>query len=65
MYFLILEPIQSRCAIVKYTRLEDSEVRKRIVQVCGYEKVEYVDEGIDAIVNTAQGDMRQVSHPSF
>lgn len=58
--FLILEPIQSRCAIVKYTRLADEDVRKRVIQVCGYENVEYVEEGIDAIVNTAQGDMRQV-----
>ncbi|KAI6189508.1 AAA domain-containing protein [Aphelenchoides bicaudatus] len=55
----VIEPIQSRCAIVKYTRLADTDVRKRIIQVCEYENVEYVDEGINAVVNTAQGDMRQ------
>lgn len=62
---MYLEPIQSRCAIVKYTRLADVDVRKRIVQVCGFENVEYVDGGIDAIVNTAQGDMRQVRRKFF
>lgn len=55
----VIEPIQSRCAIVKYSRLADQDVRKRIVQVCGLENLEYVEDGIDAIVNTAQGDMRQ------
>lgn len=39
----------------------DADVKKRVLQVCQYENVEYVDEGIDAVVNTAQGDMRQVS----
>lgn len=33
---------------------------KRLLQVCEAEKVTYDDSGIDALVFTAQGDMRQV-----
>lgn len=33
---------------------------KRLLQVCEAEKVIYDNSGIDALVFTAQGDMRQV-----
>lgn len=55
----IIEPIQSRCAIVRFTKLEDEEVAKRLLKVCELEKVSYEDDGIEAILFTAQGDMRQ------
>lgn len=58
--FCILEPIQSRCALVKFTRLEDKEVRTRVIQVCELEKVDFIESGVQAIIATAQGDMRQV-----
>lgn len=38
---------------------------KRLLQVCEAEKVTYDDSGIDALVFTAQGDMRQVMHLIF
>ncbi|KAI8903179.1 replication factor C subunit 4 [Gorgonomyces haynaldii] len=47
----IIEPIQSRCAILRYTRLSDTELLKRLVN--------YTPEGLEAIVFTAEGDMRQ------
>mmetsp|Transcript_15744 Transcript_15744/g.34111 ORF Transcript_15744/g.34111 Transcript_15744/m.34111 type:complete len:344 (-) Transcript_15744:438-1469(-) len=55
----IIEPIQSRCAIVRFTKLEDAEVLKRVMGVVEAEKVPYVPEGLEAIVFTADGDMRQ------
>ncbi|KAI6216139.1 Replication factor C subunit 2 [Aphelenchoides besseyi] len=55
----IIEPIQSRCALIKFGVLEDKEVYRRLVEICGFENLEYVKEGLDAIVFTAQGDMRQ------
>ncbi|KAI6189248.1 Replication factor C subunit 2 [Aphelenchoides besseyi] len=39
--------------------LEDKEVYRRLVEICGFERLEYVKEGLDALVFTAQGDMRQ------
>jgi len=56
----IIEPIQSRCAILRFTRLNDAQVAKRLYEVLQEEKItEYDDSGIEALVFTAQGDMRQ------
>ncbi|VDM49181.1 unnamed protein product [Toxocara canis] len=55
----IIEPIQSRCAILRFSKLTDEELATRLLQVCDYEKVVYDDSGIDALIFTAQGDMRQ------
>lgn len=55
----IIEPIQSRCAILRYSRLTDGQVVKRLKQVCDAEKVEHTEDGIAALVFSAEGDMRQ------
>ncbi|KAF2471311.1 P-loop containing nucleoside triphosphate hydrolase protein [Lindgomyces ingoldianus] len=55
----IIEPLQSRCAILRYARLTDAQVVRRILQICEAEKVEYSDDGIAALVFSAEGDMRQ------
>uniref|UniRef100_A0A7S2I8X7 Replication factor C subunit 2 n=1 Tax=Helicotheca tamesis TaxID=374047 RepID=A0A7S2I8X7_9STRA len=54
----IIEPIQSRAAILRYSRLSDEQVLTRLKQVCVFEKVSYTDDGIEAIIFTAEGDMR-------
>ena len=54
------EPIQSRCAVLRYSKLTDAQILKRLLEVCESEKVEFTDDGLEAIVFTAQGDMRQV-----
>jgi replication factor C subunit 2/4 len=35
----IIEPIQSRCAILRYARLSDAELLKRLLEICVIEKV--------------------------
>lgn len=55
----IIEPIQSRCAILRYSRLTDAQVVKRLKQVCDAEKVEHSEDGLAALVFSAEGDMRQ------
>ncbi|KAM3723866.1 Replication factor C subunit [Dirofilaria immitis] len=55
----VIEPIQSRCAILRFLKLSEEQIVKRLLQVCEAEKVTYDDCGIDALVFTAQGDMRQ------
>ena len=56
----ISEPIQSRCAVLRYTKLTDAQILKRLLEVCEAEHVDNTDDGLEAIVFTAQGDMRQV-----
>ncbi|KAJ1980280.1 replication factor C subunit 4 [Dimargaris cristalligena] len=55
----IIEPIQSRCAILRYGKLGDKQLTKRLLEICEMEKVSYDPEGLDAIVFSAEGDMRQ------
>ncbi|EGF82628.1 hypothetical protein BATDEDRAFT_86526 [Batrachochytrium dendrobatidis JAM81] len=55
----IIEPIQSRCAILRYTRLTDLQLLRRLLEICEMENVKHTPEGLSAIIFTADGDMRQ------
>jgi replication factor C subunit 2/4 len=56
----IIEPIQSRCAILRFTKLDDNELKARLRVVLDQEGIDkYDDTGINALLFTAQGDMRQ------
>src|SRR3984885_8118616 len=37
----IIEPIQSRCAILRYAKLRDTEILKRLLEICEMEKVDF------------------------
>ncbi|RNA38974.1 Replication factor C subunit 2 [Brachionus plicatilis] len=55
----IIEPIQSRCAILRYSKLSDKQILKRLLEIAEAEKLSFTDDGLEAIIFTAQGDMRQ------
>jgi len=55
----IIEPIQSRCAVVRFHRLSDQQIRSKMISICKQMSFKYNDKGVDAIIYTAQGDMRQ------
>ncbi|GAA5823541.1 hypothetical protein JCM11251_000672 [Rhodosporidiobolus azoricus] len=55
----IIEPIQSRCAILRYARLSDKELLRRLKEICEIEKVPHNEGGLTALVFTSEGDMRQ------
>ncbi|KAA1109529.1 replication factor C subunit 4 [Puccinia graminis f. sp. tritici] len=55
----IIEPIQSRCAILRYGKLKDQEVLKRLVEIATAENVKYAEDGLAALIFTSEGDMRQ------
>ncbi|KAL1920417.1 uncharacterized protein VTP21DRAFT_794 [Calcarisporiella thermophila] len=55
----IIEPIQSRCAMLRCGRLTDKQIMKRLLEICEAEKVPHNPEGIEALIFTADGDMRQ------
>ena len=54
----IIEPIQSRCAVLRYSRLNDAEILSRLQQVAHMENASYDMQGLEAIIFTAEGDMR-------
>ncbi|QRG39021.1 replication factor C subunit 4 [Candidozyma auris] len=55
----IIEPLQSRCAILRYTKLADDQVLSRLLEIAKSEDVKYNSEGLKALIFTAEGDMRQ------
>jgi len=55
----IIEPIQSRCCILRYTRLRNKEIVKRVKEVMDFENVtNFTEAGLDALLFIAEGDMR-------
>uniref|UniRef100_A0A2A4JNE6 Replication factor C subunit 2 n=1 Tax=Heliothis virescens TaxID=7102 RepID=A0A2A4JNE6_HELVI len=54
----IIEPIQSRCAVLRYSRLTDAQILAKVLEVCEKERLSYTEEGVSAVVFTAQGDLR-------
>ncbi|OQR71477.1 replication factor C subunit 2-like [Tropilaelaps mercedesae] len=55
----IIEPIQSRCAVIRFGKLSDAQVLAKVIYICRKENISYTEDGLEAIVYTAQGDMRQ------
>lgn len=55
----IIEPLQSRCAILRYSRLTDAQILQRLQQICKAENVQSSDDGMAALIFSAEGDMRQ------
>ncbi len=55
----VIDPIQSRCAVFRFTPLEDEAVASRIQEIADMEGIEITEEGMDAIVYAANGDMRK------
>mmetsp|Transcript_19376 Transcript_19376/g.46663 ORF Transcript_19376/g.46663 Transcript_19376/m.46663 type:complete len:321 (-) Transcript_19376:33-995(-) len=54
----IIEPIQSRCAIIRFSKLSDKDILSRLRQVVEAEQIPFDDGGLEALVFTADGDMR-------
>eukprot|EP00915_Cephaloidophora_sp_WS-2016_P006497 GHVH01008777.1.p1 GENE.GHVH01008777.1~~GHVH01008777.1.p1 ORF type:complete len:372 (-),score=42.87 GHVH01008777.1:67-1092(-) len=54
----VIEPLQSRCAIVRFGRLQDHMILHRLLKICDSENVQYDDSGLEMIVFTSEGDMR-------
>jgi replication factor C subunit 2/4 len=54
----IIEPIQSRCAVVRFGRLDGADMARRLEHVLTAESAPYDKVGIDTAVFLAEGDMR-------
>lgn len=56
----IIEPLQSRCSILRFNRLQDGEVLKNLRRILACEHIhEYTDDGLGALIFSCDGDMRQ------
>ena len=55
----IIEPIQSRCAVFRFRPLEDEQVADQVRIVATSESVAIDEEGVNALVRIARGDLRR------
>ncbi len=55
----IIEPIQSRCAVYRFRRLSDESIRKRLEFIAEEQELSITEDGYEALVYVAQGDMRK------
>jgi replication factor C small subunit len=55
----IIDPIQSRCTVFRYSPLSDEAVAEQIREIATAEAIELTDDGVEALVYAADGDMRK------
>jgi len=55
----IIDPIQSRCAVFRFSPLSDEAVAEEMRHIAASEGIELTDDGMDALVYAADGDMRK------
>jgi len=54
----IIDPIQSRCTVFRFSPLSDGAVEERVREIAATEGIEVTDDGVAALVYAADGDMR-------
>ena len=54
----IIEPIQSRCAIFRFKRIEKDTVEDHLKWLCKKEGIKYDDKAISQIFDSTNGDLR-------
>jgi replication factor C small subunit len=55
----IIEPIQSRCAVFRFARLTDEDIKKMLQRIAKEEKLTLQPEALEAIIYVSEGDMRR------
>ncbi|MGQ0606256.1 MAG: replication factor C small subunit [Candidatus Nitrosotenuis sp.] len=54
----IIEPIQSRCAVFKFTRITEKDVIAHLKEIAKKEKIKSEEDGLKAIYEYTEGDLR-------
>ena len=55
----IIEPIQSRCMILRFGRLQEIDIERNLKRVIEGEGVKITEQAFKTLVFIADGDMRQ------
>lgn len=58
----LIEPIQSRCSIFKFKTLSANDVEKFIDRIVKGEKLKITEDGIRAVIEISEGDLRKVAN---
>lgn len=55
----IIDPIQSRCSVFRFSPLEEQDLKGQIKKIAKLENLDLVEEGLDAIYHAGNGDVRK------
>ena len=55
----IIEPIQSRCALFRFTPLPDDKIAENLRHIANNEGLRVTDAGLRSVVEVAEGDLRK------
>jgi replication factor C small subunit len=58
----IIEPIQSRCVVLRFKPLNEEEVKRYIKRIEKGEKLEIDEKAIEALVYVSEGDLRKLTN---
>jgi replication factor C small subunit len=58
----IIEPIQSRCSVFRFSPLSEKDLKGRVRTIAKEEGVNLIPEGLDAIFDAAEGDLRKATN---
>lgn len=58
----IIDPIQSRCAVFRFNRLEEDDVKDYIKRIGKEEGFKISEDAIDAVMRVSEGDLRRVTN---
>jgi replication factor C small subunit len=54
----IIAPLQSRCAVFKFTRISEEDIISHLEEICKKEKIKFDQKGLETIHDYSEGDMR-------
>ncbi len=54
----IIDPIQSRCVVFKFTRIADDDIKSHLKKIAKKEKIKTDEKGLNMICSFAEGDLR-------
>ncbi|MCX6656156.1 MAG: replication factor C small subunit [Candidatus Bathyarchaeota archaeon] len=58
----IIDPIQSRCSVFRFGPLAEQDVKNYVSAIAKKENVKLIPEGLDAVYEASQGDMRKATN---
>jgi len=58
----IIDPIQSRCAVFRFNRLSEDEVKQYIERIAKEEDFKISESAVEAVLRVAEGDLRRVTN---
>lgn len=54
----IIEPIQSRCGVIRFSRLNEENILHRLISICKAEDVSFTADGLNMLIMSSTGDLR-------